>query len=562
MNSKKILSFNGIETQFQVRGQILNTIRNIDFDIYDKELVAIVGESGSGKSVLTKVITSMIDNNGYVKSGSVKYYPTQEARDDVETGFREPIDFIDLHKAVVSRQTKLNFVKIISKQIKYLQKEIKIISNLNKELIETRLAVFKEKLDMYIKRHNLNSKKSDSIYKKMESIREKISRFVFLNKITIDEEFKEKTILELNLTIEKLKKEIIYYLPFSNEKKEILKTAASIYQKYISSNEYDVESLDDLSKQIQSQDFLFNWEKEIIKYNDEIKNKKVDIDELYIIINKYGYLGNKKHKNIRKGKKEIQKLRGATVAVIPQDPMTSLNPLLSVGWQICEVLRKHSNMSKKQARLRAIELLEEVGIANAKKRYKDIPGDYSGGMRQRVVIAIALACMPRILICDEPTTALDVTVQSTILKLIKSLQMKHNFTTIFITHDLGVVANIADRVAVMYAGQIIECGKTKEVYYNPQHPYTWALLSSLPQLGEKGEDLYTIYGNPPSLKNKIIGDAFAPRNEFALDIDFVHSPPKFNVSSSHWARTWLLDKRAPKINVPKKIELLKKKMSK
>ncbi|KAF5279600.1 hypothetical protein FQR65_LT15348 [Abscondita terminalis] len=175
--------------------------------------------------------------------------------------------------------------------------------------------------------------------------------------------------------------------------------------------------------------------------------------------------------NIKKIKK-IQKLRGATIATVFQDPMTSLNPLLSVGFQISEVLRKHRKMTRSEAKLEAIKLLEKVGIKNAEKRYKEIPGKYSGGMRQRVVIAIALACQPKVLICDEPTTALDVTIQAQILKLLKDLQEEYKFATVFITHDLGVVANIADRVAVMYAGQIIEYGNTEEIFYNAQHPYT------------------------------------------------------------------------------------------
>lgn len=251
-------------------------------------------------------------------------------------------------------------------------------------------------------------------------------------------------------------------------------------------------------------------------------------------------------------------IRGKKIATVFQDPMTSLNPVRTIGYQIAEVIVKHQGKSKEEANAMAIELMKQVGIPNAKNRFNEYPFQYSGGMRQRIVIAIALACRPNILICDEPTTALDVTIQAQILKLIKELQAEYEFTTIYITHDLGVVANVADRVAVMYAGQIVEIGQAEEIFYNPKHPYTWALLSSLPQLGTKGENLYAITGTPPSLYDKVIGDAFAPRNPYAMQIDFEEEPPFFEVSKSHFAKTWLLDPRAPKVEPPKAIQNLHK----
>jgi oligopeptide transport system ATP-binding protein len=249
-------------------------------------------------------------------------------------------------------------------------------------------------------------------------------------------------------------------------------------------------------------------------------------------------------------------IRGKRVAMVMQDPMTSLNPLKTLGWQIEEALRLHTELRGAAAQARVIEILSEVGIPNPETRAKQYPHEFSGGMRQRVVIAIAMACQPEILICDEPTTALDVTIQAQILGLIQKLQARMNLTTIYITHDLGVVAKVADRVAVMYAGDIVEIGKAGEIFYYPQHPYTWALLSSLPQLGEKGEDLYAIAGTPPNLFKPIRGDAFAPRNPYALKIDFKHRPPWFEVSPTHKARTWRLDPRAPKMDPPAHIARL------
>ena len=346
-----------------------------------------------------------------------------------------------------------------------------------------------------------------------------------------------------------------------------------------------------------------------------------------------------------KTSKEWLGIRGKRIATIFQDPMTSLNPLLTIGFQIAEVLMIHSKPSKKrvesfrqkekerkayekslseaerrevisarneeinrvaeriyneeveylyegkphfyqkwlaklsakrrakvkvfgnpkgmgrrEANVEVIKLLTKVRIPEPARRIKDYPFQYSGGMRQRVVIAIALACHPEILICDEPTTALDVTVQSQILELIKELQIEYKWTTIFITHDLGVVANIADRIAVMYGGQIVEYGTAEDVFYHPAHPYTWALLSSLPQLGTKEEPLVYIKGNPPAFTSEIIGDAFAIRNEYAMKIDYVVEPPMFKISDTHYAKTWLLDERAPKVKKPVIIENLRERM--
>jgi oligopeptide transport system ATP-binding protein len=244
------------------------------------------------------------------------------------------------------------------------------------------------------------------------------------------------------------------------------------------------------------------------------------------------------------------KIRGKEIAMVFQDPMTSLNPLKIIGKQVQESIELHQNLKGEEAKKLAIEILGDVGISDPENRYKQYPHEFSGGMRQRVVIAIAVACNPNVLICDEPTTALDVTIQAQILQLLKNLQKKYDLTIIYITHDLGVVANVADRIAVMYAGDIIELGRADEVFFDPKHPYTWALLSSLPQLGIKGEPLYSIEGTPPNLFKEIVGDAFAPRNPKALKIDFVKRPPYFEVTPTHKARTWLLDPRSPRVDPP------------
>lgn len=235
---------------------------------------------------------------------------------------------------------------------------------------------------------------------------------------------------------------------------------------------------------------------------------------------------------------------------------------MQIGKQVMEPLIKHRNYSKSQAKKRALEILEMVGLPNAKQRFKAYPHQFSGGQRQRIVIATALACEPKVLIADEPTTALDVTMQAQILDLMKRLQQKIDTSIIFITHDLGVVANIADRVAVMYGGQMIERGEIDEIFYDPQHPYTWGLLSSMPDL-ETGNDieLTAIPGTPPDLLHPPKGDAFAPRSQYALDIDFEEEPPWFKVSPTHFVKSWLLDERAPKVEPPELVKQRQRKMA-
>jgi oligopeptide transport system ATP-binding protein len=243
-------------------------------------------------------------------------------------------------------------------------------------------------------------------------------------------------------------------------------------------------------------------------------------------------------------------INGKHIAMIFQDPMTSLNPTMTIGAQIMEGMIWHKKANKREAKKRALELLELVGIADAEKRMKNYPHQLSGGMRQRVVIAIALACNPDLLICDEPTTALDVTIQAKILELIKDIQREMNISVIYITHDLGVVAKVADYVAVMYAGKIVEKGTVDEVFYDPRHPYTWGLLSAMPDLDTFDDKLYTIPGSPPNLSHKVEGDAFASRNIYALNIDKRLEPPMFKITETHYAATWLLHENAPKVEMP------------
>ena len=260
---------------------------------------------------------------------------------------------------------------------------------------------------------------------------------------------------------------------------------------------------------------------------------------------------------VKMSQKDIRyKLCGKHIAMVFQDPMTSLDPTMTVGKQIMEPMLEHYNISRSEAKEKTLDLIKEVGIDNPDKRFKQYPHELSGGMRQRVVIAIALACDPDILICDEPTTALDVTIQAKILELIKELQVKKGISVIYITHDLGVVAQVADYVAVMYAGRIVEKGKINEVFYDPRHPYTWGLLSSMPDTDTNSRRLYAIPGSPPNLMEKVPGDAFAERNVYALNIDYKEEPPMYDIGGQHRVASWLCDPRAPKVELP--VELVEK----
>lgn len=272
----------------------------------------------------------------------------------------------------------------------------------------------------------------------------------------------------------------------------------------------------------------------LLAKNATIESGKILFDDHYLV----------KYKE-----KDFCKLRGKDISLVFQDPLSALNPIMKIGKQITETLVLREGLSRREAKKKAIELMEMVGIPDPETRYNEYPFQFSGGMRQRIVIAIALASNARILICDEPTTALDVTIQAKILDQIKQIKRDRQLSVIFITHDLGVVANMADRICIMYAGRIVEVGTADEIFYHPAHPYTWALLSSVPDLETK-ERLMAIPGTPPNMVAPPEGDAFAERNKYALAIDFEQAPPYFRLSDTHYAATWLLHPKAPKVEMP------------
>ena len=577
MEDKKVLlSVKDLEVKFRVRGRILTAIRGISLDIYENESIAIVGESGSGKSVFTKTFAGMLETNGFISNGDI-IFNDEELSNTIVTlnasGKRELAKIIDK----LNTYSSLEFGADTYKKILDLESEKRSKETLSDEQDEE----FTKKINdlKFKKTEEFNLKQTFDTKKEKDKI--KASE----NKIKAFEDEIAKIQKERNDLIQKHKEEVSSDATYLNEYEKKLAALKAQYKldiskpitkeqmdrnsvlgkeiylsvgrfKYTTRRKYVSRILNDFKKALKLGENIADEETKIKIFDNVMYCKLVDEAETK--------LSGKIFINLARvtDPSDWGQTRGKKIATVFQDPMTSLNPIITIGKQISSIIMKHQNVSEVEARARAIEIMKKVGIPNAEKRYDDYPFQYSGGMRQRIVIAIALSCQPKILICDEPTTALDVTIQAQILQLLKDLQKEYNYTIVFITHDLGVVANIADRVAVLYGGQIVELGTVEDVFYDSRHPYTWALLSSLPQLAQRDTELYSITGTPPSLYNKIVGDAFAPRNPYCLKIDTIEEPPMFKVSDTHYAKTWLLDPRAPKIEKPEIIRNIHEKFLK
>ena len=573
-NKKVLLSVKDLHVKFRVRGRILTAIRGISLDFYENESVAIVGESGSGKSVFTKTFAGMLETNGFIDEGSIIFNDEELADTSVAYGPSQ--------KAIVksawdklNAYSKLELGASIFRQIKDLESEKKQRATMSAEEEEKVTAAMK---DLEFQRTELFNLKQTIDPKKEKARLKEVSAQID----AMDKQLKEMK-KEVDATIAAHKKAVkadTTYLEEYTQKMSALKSAyeaaikGEVSQQAIGRNEiiakeiylsvgrYGRKAKALVRKLLNA--FKSAMELGVDLYDEEQRNQIFDtvvfrvkyLDETDTMLHGTCVI------NLAKVKfnNDWTKIRGGKIATVFQDPMTSLNPIITIGKQITSVIMKHQDCTEIEARARALELMKKVGIPNAENRFDDYPFQYSGGMRQRIVIAIALSCQPKILICDEPTTALDVTIQAQILKLLKDLQKEFNYTIVFITHDLGVVANVADRVAVLYGGQVIELGTCEEVFYDPRHPYTWALLSSLPQLAQRNTKLFSITGTPPSLYNKIVGDAFAPRNPYCLKIDTMVEPPMFQVTETHFAKTWLLDPRAPKIEKPEIIQDIHQKL--
>ncbi len=563
MEEKKVLlSIKDLWVKFRVRGRVLTAIRNVSLDIYENESIAIVGESGCGKSVLTKTFAGMLDNNGFIDGGDIIF--NDESL--VEVSFNIGAGAIAKAEAKLNEYSKLELGARTFLEIRALEKDRQERLTLSSEDAE---AFEKQRRELEFRRTQLqNSKQTLDRSKEKDKIKETSRKIAELDAELTELERRRKATVREHTA--KTKSDAAYNAEYS-------KRMAALKERYsrecageISAEQRERNRI--LAREVclslgryplkgrrKLEDKLYRAIKEAMTIGADLSDEAQLNGIFENAVFRVKYLGEDGVRmrgslvlNLARTDCVVDwtKIRGQRIATIFQDPMTSLNPIMTIGNQITSVIMKHQNVSEVEARKRAIVLMKKVGIPNAENRFDDYPFQYSGGMRQRIVIAIALSCQPKILICDEPTTALDVTIQAQIIKLIKDLQKEFGYTIVFITHDLGVVANVADRVAVLYAGQIVELGTVEEVFYDPRHPYTWALLSSLPQLMDRGMKLYSIAGTPPSLYNEIVGDAFAPRNPYCLRVDTLREPPMFKVSDTHYAKTWLLDPRAPAVEKP------------
>ena len=578
MEEKKVLlSVQDLVVKFHVRGRVLTAIRGISLDIYENESIAIVGESGSGKSVFTKTFANMLDSNGFVDQGKIIFSDDTLADFKVTLGPAQHRMIARLAQRLDSYSSLENGAEVY-KQMKCLESEDKqrrtLTADEEKEIEEKLADLRYERAETFNLRQTFDPKKEkDKIHQasaKLSQLDRQIKEVESREKATIKQrtaDVKKNNYYQADYAkkMDELKKKYreACAAPVTQEQKE--RNVQLAKEIYLSIGRYDFVTRQKILRK------LMSCMKEAMRQGLDLSSDEVRNDVFAPAIYRVKLLDEMPEKlhgkcvfdlaNI-KYQKDLSQIRGKRIATVFQDPMTSLNPILTIGDQISSIILKHQQCSETEARIRTIELMKKVGIPNAENRYDDYPFQYSGGMRQRIVIAIALSCQPKILICDEPTTALDVTIQAQILKLIKDLQKEFGYTIVFITHDLGVVANIADRVAVLYAGQIVELGTVEEVFYDPRHPYTWAMLSSLPQLAQRNTELYSITGTPPSLYNTIVGDPFAPRNPYCLKIDTLKDAPMFQVSETHFAKTWLLDPRAPKIEKPEAIQNLHEKLLK
>ena len=573
-NKKVLLSVKDLHVKFRVRGRILTAIRGISLDFYENESVAIVGESGSGKSVFTKTFAGMLETNGFIDQGSI-IFADEELADTTAPYGASQRKTVKAAWDKLNEHSKLELGSDIYRQMKALESEKNQRATMSAEEEEKATAAIKElefqRTELFNLKQTIDPKNEkarlkevsaqiDAMDKQLKEMKKQMEATIAAHKKAVKadtaylEEYTQKMSALKNAYDKAIQGEISQAVIDRNEviAKEIFLSVArygnkakglirDLLKAFKKAMQLGVDLMDE-----EQRNQIFDTVVFRVKYLDETADQLHGTCVLNLAKVKFN--------------KDWTKIRGGKIATVFQDPMTSLNPIITIGKQITSVILKHQNCSEIEARSRALELMKKVGIPNAENRFDDYPFQYSGGMRQRIVIAIALSCQPKILICDEPTTALDVTIQAQILKLLKDLQKEFNYTIVFITHDLGVVANVADRVAVLYGGQVVELGTCEEVFYDPRHPYTWALLSSLPQLAQRNTKLFSITGTPPSLYNKIVGDAFAPRNPYCLKIDTLEEPPMFQVTETHFAKTWLLDPRAPKIEKPEIIQDIHQKL--
>ncbi len=563
---KKILEVKDLVIDFTTDNGILHAVRNVSFDLYKGETLCIVGESGSGKSVTSKAIMGILAANAIIGGGSIMY----EGENLLEVSEEEFHRIRGKKIGMIFQDplSSLNPIVRIGKQITETllinSDKLKIMYNdlIAEELVAYKNAIAKQNINIEIEKNACNKKvaelkaelaKEDTTEERKAEIQKEINdvKAQSSEKITnIKEETKAK-LPELKAALDKKKKEAKAEVKaFEKEENKRFNDYTAEWKQRLSKAHVSLDSslLDELKKELA--DYEAKHDEELKQIEDNF-NKKMEtakaeqaFGQVMALERVLKQIKTEKDDELKQYKKDWAK-RYKEAEKGPE--------ILALRKEYASEKEKHINklcITKQEAKRRALEVMKEVGIPLPEKRFRQYPFEFSGGMRQRIVIAIALTAAPEILICDEPTTALDVTIQAQILELIQKIQKERNISCIFITHDLGVVANMADRVAVMYAGKIVEYGLVDEIFFNPQHPYTWALLASIPDVDSK-ERLDAIPGTPPNMIHPPKGDAFALRNKYALGIDFEQEPPFFKISDTHYAATWLLHEKAPKVEIPK-----------
>ena len=570
--ANKKLEVKDLQISFKTDHGLVRAVRNISFDLYEGETLCIVGESGSGKSVTSKAIMGILANNAIIDNGSIMYNGENllEVSEDefykirghkIGMIFQDPLSSLNpivrIGKQITeatlinSDKLKLMYNDLISEDLiayKNTLSKMNIRINAEKQKVVIFESEQKKTIENYEKKIGASQQK---VADKNNELRYEISvlKAKYRDQIRKELDLKDEN---TELRVEKLKAELGAKISALTEKnqKEVLELT-EVVNKEVSQLKAELSAY-------------------ILKSNEELKALKAPLKDTIKSIKEEALAKAKPLKEkldvtkkeakakVKAYKESVTNEHKEKLAVLKAQLKDAVNKETKKA--IAEEIEKENlnytnklKITKAEAKRRALEIMREVGIPQPEKRFKQYPFEFSGGMRQRIVIAIALTEAPEILICDEPTTALDVTIQAQILELIKRIQKERNISCIFITHDLGVVANMADRVAVMYAGKIVEYGTVDEIFFEPKHPYTWALLSSIPDVDSK-ERLETIPGTPPNMIYPPKGDAFALRSKYAMKVDFEKEPPFFKVSDTHYAATWLLHPDAPKVQMPKIVE--------